>query len=94
VLAFRFSEMLSHCAKGTGERVAKHLKSVGLPVHASEIKGALPPPADLVAIMRQDKKAQGGKLTFILARGLGEAFIARAVPEDRVLAFLEEDMKR
>jgi 3-dehydroquinate synthase len=94
VQAFRFSEMLGHCAKGTATRVAKHLTPVGLPTHISEIRGKLPPPADLVAIMRQDKKAQGGKLTFILARGVGETFIAKAVPEDKVLAFLEEDMKR
>jgi 3-dehydroquinate synthetase len=33
----------------------------------------------LVAHMAQDKKAEGGALTFILARRLGEAFVARGV---------------
>ena len=94
VQAFRFSERLKLCAPGTSERVAKHLKSIGLPVHASQIAGELPPPATLVEIMRQDKKAQGGKLTFILARGIGETFIARDVPEHDVLDFLTEDLRQ
>ncbi|MGA7269208.1 MAG: 3-dehydroquinate synthase [Aestuariivirga sp.] len=94
VQAFRFSESLGLCAAGTGDRVARHLKSVGLPVHASEIPGDLLPPEALVEIMRQDKKAQGGKLTFILVRGIGEAFIARDVADADVIAFLKGDLQR
>ena len=94
VQAFRFSERQKLCAPGTAERVARHLKSVGLPIHASQIPGELPPPATLLEIMRQDKKAQGGRLTFILARGIGEAFIARDVPEHDVLDFLTEDLRQ
>ena len=44
--------------------------------------------------MRQDKKAQGGKLTFILVRGIGEAFIARDVADADVIAFLKGDLQR
>jgi 3-dehydroquinate synthetase len=44
--------------------------------------------------MRQDKKAQSGKLTFILVHGIGEAFIARDIPDDRVLDFLAEELAR
>jgi 3-dehydroquinate synthase len=94
VQAFRFSERLSQCRPGTADRVAKHLKSVGLPTHMSDIEGSLPPIADLVRTMRQDKKAQGGKLTFILARGIGNAFVARNVPDQDVIEFLQEDLKR
>jgi len=94
VQAFRFSERQKLCPAGTAGRVAEHLKGAGLPVHGSEIAGGLPPPADLLAIMRQDKKAQAGKLTFILARGIGEAFIARDVADDQVLAFLKEDLNQ
>lgn len=93
VQAFRFSEYLSHCAKGTADRVARHLASAGLPTHTNKIPGKLPPVSRLVEIMHQDKKAQGGKLTFILARKIGEAFIARDVPAASVQAFLEEDLK-
>jgi 3-dehydroquinate synthetase len=41
--------------------------------------------------MRQDKKAVSGKLTFILVRGIGAAFITRDVAEKDVLAFLAEE---
>lgn len=94
VQAFRFSERQGLCAPGAADRVAKHLKSAGLPVHASQIPGDLPPPATLLEIMRQDKKAQGGKLTFILVRGIGDAFIARDVAEHDVLDFLTGDLRQ
>ena len=58
------------------------------------IAGELPEAAALLAIMRQDKKAQAGKLTFILVRRIGEAFIARDIPDDRVEAFLAEEMAK
>jgi 3-dehydroquinate synthase len=94
VQAFRFSERQKLCPPGTAERVAKHLKGVGLPIHASEIPGELPPPATLLDIMRQDKKAQGGRLTFILARGIGDTFIAKDVADGDVLDFLTEDLRQ
>jgi 3-dehydroquinate synthase len=94
VQAFRFSEQQGLCLKGTGDRVAKHLARVGLPTHVSAISAKLPPPDQLVDIMRQDKKASGGKLTFILTRGIGEAFIARDVKDATVKDFLTEDLER
>jgi 3-dehydroquinate synthetase len=33
--------------------------------------------------MRRDKKVQDGALKFVLARGIGQAFTATDVPEDR-----------
>ena len=94
VQAFRFSEHLKYCKPGTADRVTRHLKAVGLPTHMSNIEGSLPPIADLVKIMRQDKKAQSGKLTFILARSIGDAFIAKNVSDDDVINFLQEDIER
>ncbi len=93
VQAFRFSEHLKHCKPGTADRVARHLKAAGLPTHMNDIEGPLPPVSDLVNIMKQDKKAQNGKLTFILAHAIGDAFIARNVPELAVADFLKEDLK-
>jgi 3-dehydroquinate synthase len=92
VQAFKFSEQLGHCTAGTGNKVAKHLARAGLPTHSSQIPGILPPPEKLVELMRQDKKAVGGKLTFILARDIGDTFIAKGVAEQDVLAFLNKDM--
>ena len=89
--AFRFSERLKLCPTGTAKRVEEHLKSVKLPTRLGDIPGDLPPARDLLEIMRQDKKASGGKLVFILAHGIGEAFIDRTVEERDVLDFLEEE---
>ena len=43
--------------------------------------------------MAQDKKVKGGALTFILARGIGQSFIAPGVEVDRVRAFLTSEIK-
>jgi 3-dehydroquinate synthase len=40
-----------------------------------------PPPtlacsaAELITLMQQDKKVRDGKITFVLARGIGKAFV-------------------
>jgi 3-dehydroquinate synthase len=94
VQAFRFSEAQDLCAAGTADRVAAHLKRAGLPVHVGHIKANLPAAKDMVEIMRQDKKASAGKLTFILARGIGEAFIAKDVDDNSVTEFLKKDMQQ
>ncbi len=94
VQAFGFSERLGYCREGVANRVAAHLASAGLPVHTAQIAGELPPPERLLEIMRQDKKAEAGKLTFILARDAGNAFIARGIDDAEVLAFLMEDRGR
>jgi len=41
-------------------------------------------------LMAQDKKVARGKLTFILTRGIGKAFVARDVSPTTVGEFLEE----
>jgi 3-dehydroquinate synthase len=41
--------------------------------------------------MRHDKKTSGGRLTFILARGIGRAFISREVEEADLLGLLSDD---
>jgi len=47
----------------------------------------------LIRHMMHDKKAKDGKLTFILARGIGQSFIARDVPEANVTAFLQKELR-
>jgi 3-dehydroquinate synthetase len=38
--------------------------------------------------MAQDKKVKGGALTFILARGIGQSFIAPGIEAEEVRRFL------
>jgi 3-dehydroquinate synthetase len=42
--------------------------------------------------MRQDKKSRAGRLVFILARGIGEAFVARDVEDAGVESFLRSEL--
>jgi len=84
VLAFRLSAALGHCTEAEAERVEKHLAGLGFRTRISQISGQHFDPDTLLAHMRQDKKAEDGKLTFILARGIGQAFVAKGVPEDAV----------
>lgn len=87
-LAFRLSEALGHCAPATAKRVAEHFQAVGLLTRLRDIAGAKPDVPALMRLMAQDKKVRQGQLTFILARAIGEAFIARDVAPERVADFL------
>ncbi len=87
-IAFRFSAALGYCDAAAADRAAAHFRAVGLPTRIGEIPGDKPGVEAMMKLMAQDKKVRGGKLTFILARGVGEAFIARDVPADKVRAFL------
>jgi 3-dehydroquinate synthase len=87
-LAFRFSAALGHCPPQEAERAERAIKASGLPVRLNEVKGA-PFGADaLIRHMRQDKKAEGGRLTFVLARSIGDAFVAKDVDPARLRNFL------
>jgi 3-dehydroquinate synthase len=87
-LAFRLSVRLGLCPPEDASRAEAAIGAAGLPVRLSELCGH-PFAADrLLARMAQDKKACGGELTFILARGIGEAFVARGVGRSDVAAFL------
>jgi len=39
--------------------------------------------------MRRDKKVRDSRITFVLARGIGQAFTAQDVDEDEVARLLE-----
>jgi 3-dehydroquinate synthase len=63
---------------------------MGMKVDLSDIPGDLPTAEALVTLMGQDKKVVDGKLRFILARGIGQAFVADDVPGDAVLKLLRD----
>jgi 3-dehydroquinate synthase len=78
VLAFDLSVRLGLCPAGDAARARRHLARAGLPV-TPRLGNAWPDPERLIAHMAQDKKVSGGKLTFILARGIGQAFVTQEV---------------
>ena len=91
-LAFRLSEELGLCAKGTAGRVTQHLKSAGLPTAINDIPGGKADADELLRLMGQDKKVRKGQLTFILVRGIGNAFITRDVAPETVKSFLGREI--
>ncbi len=90
VLAHEFSARMNLASPDDARRVEAHLKAVGLPTRMSEIPGTLPPAEVLMDAIAQDKKVKGGKLTFILTRGIGQSFVADDVPASEVISFLKE----
>jgi 3-dehydroquinate synthase len=92
-LAFELSQRLGLCAQEAPSRVRAHLRAMGMKVDLADIAGELPSAEALVALMGQDKKVVDGKLRFILARGIGEAFVADDVPPDLVTGLLAEGLR-
>ena len=83
MLAFRLSAKLGLCAGGDGDRIERHLAAVGLPTSPKAIDRRFDA-ADLIDRMHQDKKVTDGRITFVLARGIGQAFLTDAVDLDAV----------
>jgi len=84
VLALRLSVELGHCTAGDASRAERHLAAVGLPTGLRDIKQPGWTAERLLDHMRQDKKVQDGRLTLILARGIGQAFVTSDVDEEAV----------
>ena len=91
-LAFEFSARRALLPSAEADRVARHLSAVGLPTRLAQVSGGLPGADRLMDLIGQDKKVKRGKLTFILARGIGGAFIAPDVDAAEVRAFLIEKL--
>lgn len=87
-LAFRFSAAQGFCPRQDAERAVAAIAASGLPTTLQQVGAGAFRAAPLVRHMGQDKKAEDGKLTFILARRLGEAFVAKDVDSDAIKAFL------
>ena len=90
-LAFRFSAALGHCSGQDAARAERAIAAAGLPTTLADLEGHPFSVDALVDHMAQDKKAEGGALTFILARGLGQAFAAKGVERQAVRRFLADE---
>ena len=91
-LAFAFSARQGLMPVAEADRAIRHLAEVGLPTRVKDIPGGLPPVDRLMELIAQDKKVKRGMLTFILARGIGTAFVESGVDERDVRAFLSEKL--
>ena len=89
-LAFELSARLGLCSQEAPSRVRAHLRDMKMKTDLSDIPGDLPDAEGLMALMAQDKKVVDGQLRFILARDIGDAFVATDVPSDAVLTLLRD----
>jgi shikimate kinase/3-dehydroquinate synthase len=90
-MAFRYSQRLGLISGQDVERVNRHLVQAGLPTTLADIPGERPSASALLDAMAQDKKVQRGRLTFVLVRGIGRAFVERNVAADDMSRFLAEE---
>jgi 3-dehydroquinate synthase len=89
-LAFELSARLGLCAQEDPSRVRAHLKAMGMKTDLADIAGPLPDADGLLALMAQDKKVLDGQLRFILAHGIGRAFVTSDVPRGVVRGVLQD----
>jgi 3-dehydroquinate synthase len=94
VMAFEFSARKGLIGMDQALRAKAHLAAVGLPTRVSQVAGGVPGIDVLMNLIGQDKKVKRGKLTFILVRGIGQAFIEDNVDPAEVRAFLEDQLSQ
>ncbi len=89
-LAFELSARLGLCSQEEPSRVRAHLKAMGMKCDLADIPGDLPGAEALLGLMAQDKKVVDGRLRFVLARGIGAAFVTDQVPPEAVRTLLSD----
>ena len=89
-LAFRFSAAMGLCPGQDAVRVTRHLADAGLPTTLAQAHVDADG-ATLVGHMAHDKKMEGGRLPFLLARGIAQTFLAKDVDLAEVERFLDRE---
>jgi len=93
-LAFETSMRLGLCSQEAPSRVREHFAAMGMKYRLDDITGDLPDAEGLITLMGQDKKVSDGIIAFIMARGIGEAFVCRDVDLGVVRDVLAEALSR
>jgi 3-dehydroquinate synthase len=86
-LAFGYSAVRDLCPAWDAVRVSAHWQEVGLP-DGLAAAGIAATPERLIEHMRHDKKASGGRIPFLLARGIGQTYLDKDVSLDGVRDYL------
>lgn len=92
IMAMAISVRLGLCPAADLERLQRHYRETGLPMTVPANLGASWTADALLAHMAHDKKVKDGRLTFVLSRGIGKAFLSRDVAEADILAVLAESL--
>jgi 3-dehydroquinate synthase len=86
-MAFAFSASQGLCSQAEAEKVKSHFQNLGL-VSINDVAPLLGDAQKLLTHMDQDKKNEGGALTLILAKAIGQAFVQKQAPREAVLNYL------
>ena len=89
-LAFAFSQQLGLCSAADAERVRAHLHRAGFELDLRRLSGAPFDAEKLLTLMARDKKAEADRLTLILTRGIGQAFVDKNAPHEKLRDFLHQ----
>ena len=89
ILACRLSAYLGFMNQEEVTRIYKHMQAMGLPVEISLLEEQK---HLVLASMSHDKKSINGRLTFILLRGIGRAFIAHDIDVQIIACLLNRDL--
>jgi len=93
ILALDLSRRMGLCPGQDVDRARRHFAAVGLPMDIASIPGGREWSAEkLIGHMRHDKKVLAGRMRFILARGIGDAFVTADVDENDVAEVLERSI--
>jgi 3-dehydroquinate synthase len=92
-LAFELSARMGLCSQEEPSRVRAHLREMNMKTDLADIDGDLPDADGLLMLMAQDKKVVAGQQNFVLARGIGQAFVTSDVDPDMVRAVLSDALK-
>ena len=88
VLAFRLSSETGLCPQSDFDRVLRHLNACGLPCRLADV-GLSGRGGALVDWMTRDKKNRTGRISLVLARGIGRAFLEPNIDAQRLTEFLD-----
>jgi 3-dehydroquinate synthase len=89
VLAFDFAARLGTCTGQDATRVRRHIAAMGLPTELAPI-GLSGKAEALLGHMGKDKKVRDGRITLILPRRVGDAYVMREAQSEELRAFLAE----
>ncbi|MGE5537654.1 MAG: 3-dehydroquinate synthase [Gemmatimonas sp.] len=91
-LAFTLSARLGLAPHADAERVRRHLRAVGLPAGLKDLPRRSWSVDALIGHMRRDKKVRDERIRFVLARGIGKAFLTDGIDPGVVAAMLADEL--
>ena len=88
-LAYDLATKMQICSGQDRGRVHAHIAASGLGTRLGDSPAAHADTAELIDIMRRDKKVRDGRMRFVLPRAIGDSYVSDEVQEEVLAAVLE-----